>query len=274
MIASAAPRAGASGTRTGIFQEAGTVGVLEGDLAVVGFANLFQVLLGGGCEGVLSLSRNGREKALHLGPRGIRLLRGGRHRRPIGRFLLLSRRVSPEGLDALLLEQRQSGLPLGEIARRKGILSPETIQGVLRRQLADEIYDLFTWTDGTFRFESAAVPPLGESALSRVTLDADAVAIMLEAARRADDLERVQALLPDQGLVPERVVSRVVLDDSAPDPEALEEVAGLVDGRRSVAEIVEASLHSTFGVLAALLWLRDRGAIRLLDPRSIREVPA
>ena len=243
------------------------MGAMEGELAVVGFANLFQVLLNGHCEGILSVSRRGREKVLHLGPRGIRLLRGARHRRPIGRFLLLTRQVSPERLDELLLEQRRSGLPLGEIARQKGILSAQTIHGILQRQLADEIYDLFTWTDGAFRFEAAVSSPPGESALSQVSLDTDAIAIMLEAARRADDLERMQGLLPDLGLVPERIVSKVALDDPSLDVDALEEVSGLVNGRRSIAEIVEQSLYPKFSVLATLLWLRDRGAVRLRDAR-------
>ncbi len=244
------------------------MGAIEGDLGVVGFANLFQVLLNGRSEGVLTLSRPGREKALHLGPRGIRLLRGGRHRRPIGRFLLLSRQVSPERLDEILLEQRRSGLPLGEIARRKGILSAENIHAILQRQLADEIYDLFTWSEGAFRFEASVSSPRGESALSQVLLDADAVSILLEAARRADDLDRVQALLPDLSLVPERIASKVSLDDPQLDVDALEEVSGLVNGRRSIAEIVEQSLHPRFTVLSTLLWLRDKDAVRL-RPASV-----
>jgi hypothetical protein len=257
----------------GLGREATSVPAIEGDLAVVGFANLFQVLLGGSCVGTLTVARSGREKVLHFGPRGIRLLRGGRHRRPIGRFLLLTRKVSPEALDALLVEQKRSGLPLGELARRKGILPAETIHGILQRQLADEIYDLFTWEGGSFRFSATAAVPPGDSALATVTLDADAVAIMLEAARRADDLGRVQSQLPDLGLVPERILSRVTIDDESLDVDVLEEVAGLVNGRRTIAEIVDQSLHPKFSVLNALVWLRDRDALRFREARPL-EVPA
>jgi hypothetical protein len=242
------------------------VGTIEGDLGVVGFANLFQALLSGTSEGILTVSHRGREKVLHLGPRGIRLIRGGRSRRPIGRFLLRARHVSQDRLDELLLEQRGNGLPLGEIALRKGILSAETIHTILQRQLADEVFDLFTWMDGRFRFEAAVSSPRGESALSQVSLDADAVALMLEAARRADELERVQTLLPDSGAVPERIASRVSLDDPELDLDALEEVTGLVNGRRSIAEIVDLSLHPRFTVLSVLHWLREKGAVVLRDP--------
>jgi hypothetical protein len=244
------------------------VGVIEGDLGVVGFANLFQVLLGSRREGVLTVGRQGRVKSFHFGPRGIRLLRGARHRRPLGKFLLLSKKLSPERLDDLLGEQRRTGLPLGELARRKGILSAETIHAVLQRQLAEEIYDLFTWAEGSFRFEASVSAPAGESALSEVALDQDAVSIMLEAARRADDLERVRERLPDLGVVPEKTAASVAVDDPAVDLEALEEVAGLVNGRRSAAEIVELSLFPRFAVLQSLLWLRDRGALRFRESRA------
>jgi hypothetical protein len=58
----------------------------------------------------------------------------------------------------------------------------------------------------------------------------------------------------------------VSLDDPELDLDALEEVTGLVNGRRSIAEIVDLSLHPRFTVLSVLHWLREKGAVVLRDP--------
>ncbi len=243
------------------------MGRVKGDLEVLGIANLLQILTMNRCEGYLTLSMDDQKKVIQFGPSGIRLLSGARRVSPLGEILLRTRKITRPQLVEILLEQPKSGMPLGEFVIRRGILTKDVIDNALREQVSDEIYDLFTWTHGTFDYMGVkdGTPPREEGLLASVVLDGNVMSITLEAARRVDELARIQSVIPDERLIPERLELPVALDDPGLDRDALEEVLPLVDGERSVAEIIEESLYPRFTVLIILYALAQRGVIKIRD---------
>lgn len=244
---------------------------IRGDLRVLGIANLLQALSLSKVEGLLTLWQDPKRKVIQLGPAGMRLIEtGGRRIHPLGEILIRTGRISRPQLEKLLEEQRRTGLRLGELVARRGLLAPGDIENALKEQIAEEIYELFTWSEASFEFvEAPATLPIGEGGpLSEVTLDSNVMSIMLEAARRADELSRLQEGIPDLRLIPERTGRPVAPDDPHLDRSALEALLPLIDGERSVDRLIQDSLFPKFAVLRTLHALVQQGAVQLRERKG------
>jgi CheY-like chemotaxis protein len=243
------------------------MGTIKGDVEVLGISNLLQMLSMAGCKGHLSIFQDNQRKVIHFQDEGIRLVSGARRTNPLGEILMRTGKITRDQLDELLAEQRRTATPLGEIVSRRGILDPAVIQSALREQVAEEIYDLFTWSGATFMFEDGgALPAPGDpSPLANVLLDANVMSLMIEAARRVDELSRIQSVIPDVRLVAERLELPASMDDPSIDRNAIEDILPLVDGERSVGHIIEESLFPKFTVLRTLYGLAQRGVIKIRD---------
>jgi CheY-like chemotaxis protein len=243
------------------------MGTIKGDVEVLGISNLLQMLFMAGCKGYLTILQDNQKKIIHFQDEGIRLVSGARRTNPLGEILMRTGKITRDQLDELLAEQRRTATPLGEIVSRRGILEPAIIQSALREQVAEEVYDLFTWTGATFMFadSGAFTVPGDPSPLANVLLDANVMSLMIEAARRVDELARIQSVIPDVRLVAERLELPASLDDPSLDRNAIEDILPLVDGERSVGHIIEESLFPKFTVLRTLYGLAQRGVIKIKD---------
>lgn len=249
-----------------------SMGKVRGDVRVFGIANLLQMLSLNKSEGFLTVQQDSQKKIIQFGPSGMRLVSAGARRsHPLGEILLRSGKITHAQLDEILSEQRRTGRRLGEVVSRRGVLQEEEIENALREQISEEIYDLFTWADATFEFAEAqgAAAPADEGPLAELTVDANVMSVMLEAARRADELSRIQALIPDLRMVPVRLELPVAMDEPGLDRPVLEAVLPLIDGQRAVSRVVEESLYPKFAVLRTLYGLAQRGAIKLRDPSGV-----
>ncbi|HLF95017.1 MAG TPA: DUF4388 domain-containing protein [Planctomycetota bacterium] len=243
------------------------MGEIRGDVEVLGISNLLQMLSMNRCDGFLTIQQEGQKKVLHFLSEGIRLVSGARRTNPLGEILIRTGRITRDQLDELLAEQRRTGTPLGELVSIRRILEPSVITSALREQVAEEIYDLFTWTGAKFTFlETRDAPlPTDQGPLASVILDANLMSLMIEAARRVDELARIQSLIPDVRLVAERLELPASLDDPSLDRNSIEDILPLVDGERSVGHIIEESLFPKFTVLRTLYGLAQRGVIKIRD---------
>ena len=243
------------------------MGQIKGDVEVLGISNLLQTLSMAGCKGYLTILLEGQKKVIHFLDEGIRLVSGARRTNPLGEILIRTGKITRDQLDELLAEQRRTATPLGEIVSRRGILDPTVIQSALREQVAEEIYDLFTWSGATFYFAESAgfSAPIDTGPLANVILDINVMSLMIEAARRVDELARIQSLIPDVRLVAERLELPASLDDASLDRNAIEDILPLVDGERTVGHIIEESLFPKFTVMRTLYGLAQRGVIKIRD---------
>ena len=242
---------------------------LQGELDLLGIDTLFQALSSRQAEGILDVRCGDQRIVLSLTPAGIRLISGARRTKPLGEILLRAGKITKEQLDSMLAEQRTTATPLGELVVKRGILPQSMIESALRKQVAEEVHDLFSWVGARFEFfapSEAEVPP-DDYPRSAIVLDGSIMSLMLEAARQTDELQQIRALIADDRLIPILTELPGILDDPGLDRPAVEEIVPLVDGVRSVEEILEASLHPKFTVLRTLfglvmsqvLKIRDRG---------------
>jgi hypothetical protein len=69
---------------------------------------------------------------------------------------MLTESMLARALDA---QQREPDKPLGMILTQMGALSVETLEGVIRKQIEEIIYDLLAWEEGFFNFELGEIAP-------------------------------------------------------------------------------------------------------------------
>ena len=117
----------------------------------------------------------------------------------------------------------------------------------------DAVYELFTWTEGTFDFEPAIMPG---SQVEKVSLDPQP--LMLEGARRVDEWTLIEKAIPafDAVFALDRqklLFSKLELSEDQ------RMLIPLFDGRRDVDSLVQESKLSEFAVGKALFGLMNAG---------------
>ena len=226
------------------------MGAIRGDLSVLSIANLVQALVLDRSIGLLTVESGNDRRVLRVSPAGIRLVRGSQRCHRLERVLRRLGRFS--------YEQSGEVLPSGGLITR-----------LVREWMFEEIRDLFTWSRGTFIFQKAlADEHLEDGPFGPFAADCDVTAIALEAARWADELPRIKTVIRDLRQIPATCAAATPLQKSRLDPEAMDDVIRLIDGKRSVIHILQLSVFPRFVVLQILYGLFKEGRIRMPMPES------
>lgn len=128
--------------------------------------------------------------------------------------------------------------------------------GDLRACVEETMYQLFTWTDGSFTFEAGVDCERAE----RVAPPIAPESLMLEGARRVDEWTVIEKRIHGADMVfevsdAEKAADQTTLTDDQ------RTVLGYVDGRRDMARIVDATGLSEFDVGKALYGLLEAGIV-------------
>lgn len=246
------------------------MGILKGDVDILGLGNLLQLLSFNRREGTLTLYKDMERKAIHFGPRGIRLLSSTMKRiNRLGRILLRKRRISRAQLETLLRRQKLEGLKLGQLAVRSGWVTRKDVEEALREQIEEEIFDMFMWQGAAFEFLEG---PSGRAAatdpLAGFSFDVNVTSLLMEAARRQDELLRLRSILHDEEIVLYPAASSVPGSSLGNDLEAARGVLALADGKRTLREIVQASLYPRFATMRAIYRLLALGQLKARDRKG------
>ncbi|MEP6992851.1 MAG: DUF4388 domain-containing protein [bacterium] len=172
----------------------------------------------------------------------------------IGDILLKSGTISQEQLDAAINAQ---GLyrdkRIGELLVAQGAVTRDALHAQIRLQIEEAVYYLFTWTQGTFNFE-ADVHPEEQDLLVSINPES----LLLEGARRVDEWSLIEKKISSLDLVFD--VDRGKLAESGVSlPREQAVVMELLDGRRDVVAVIEASGLGEFEVGKAIYGLVTAG---------------
>lgn len=238
----------------------------KGDLSTIGLAEVFQMISMSQKEGTLVVQDGESRKCIYFGPTGVKLTSTGRRKgMRLGDMLLRAGKVTEDTLNEALESTRISKKKLGEALVENGAITAEEIDQIVRAQIEEEIYDLFLWKKATFEFvEGPPSESLTDPEMHATQLSFDVNGLLLEAVRRADEWNLINQKIPSMDSIFVFVSDRDRAAEDAVAPDALKRVYRLLDGRRTVAEIVEQTGVSRFEVCKGLVDLFDRGRIRLL----------
>jgi CheY-like chemotaxis protein len=245
---------------------------LAGDLAVVSLGEVLSMLKERGQSGVLRVVNTRTRAQVELVFQGGRIDFAGAvgvaDEFLLGRFAVGRGDVTAEALDAVLEERRRATVkpPLfGADLVARGLLTAEQLRRAMVRQTSELAYETLRWTHGFFQL-SRAGDSAGETALGELARGA-ALAInvdrlLLEGFRRVDEWRVIERVVDDFDRVFVRDEAKI--NDLPRATFTREELAvlELVDGRRTVREIVRALRLGSFDVSKVLF--------RLLRTRLIR----
>jgi len=242
---------------------------LSGSLDAMALPDLLQWASRAQKTGTLSLRDDSVVKRIHF---RAGLIIGSSSNDPrdyLGQVLLSEGVITEQQLKEAMDLQAQTRLMLGRILVQRGIVSEARMAGVLRHKAEETVYSLFLWTEAEFEFLDGELPP-GELVLISVHVEE----VLLEGVRRYDTSRKIRAVLPHNRLV--------LAPTSQPLPADLagrsfpKKIHGLVDGQRTVAEIILEAHSSEYNVCQVLYVLVQRGwaAIRSDEAASAGQAPA
>lgn len=113
----------------------------------------------------------------------------------LGQHLLARTSLTEADLEAAFRAQRQSGQPLGRVLVEQGRLTEDELDRVLARKIEDAMYEAFTWSEGEFEFVEGELDP--RAVPIRVPIDWQN--LIMEGARRADEMGRIRQAIPGDG---------------------------------------------------------------------------
>jgi hypothetical protein len=167
------------------------------------------------------------------------------------RFGLITR----EQLETIVGITEQSGKRLGEVAVESGIVSAEKLFSMMAQQVEEVFFAAVHVSDGAFyffdRFEEKNI-------LRRHSLNAGG--LLLEAARRMDEMRFFREKVPSDQYIPVPVSGKKPADDLA-------RVFAECDGKKSIADIGRATGQLEFDVTRSVFQLLSSGCLTVNAPR-------
>jgi tetratricopeptide (TPR) repeat protein len=243
---------------------------IKGNLREASLPDVLQLLAMGQKTGCLAVTDRSNFGYIYFDRGRITYASIVNRRDRLGDLLVKNGLVRATELAAAIEDQAaHPGLRLGEILIRRGAITREQLEQYIRIQIEEAVYFLFTWSQGSFYFEADQRPEEGAMLVS-----INPENLLLEGARRIDEWSLIEKKIPSLELVFEldrqKPVEGIELSDEQ------RKILPLVDGRRSVQELIDESGMVEFDVGKALFGLIQAGFAHPVGRRAqeaAREVP-
>src|SRR5690348_231205 len=242
---------------------------IRGSLKEASLPDVLQLLAMGKKTGCLSVTHRNNFGYIYFDKGRISYASVVNRRDRLGDMLVKNGAVTRRALEeAVLMQDRRRETRLGELLVESGAITMQQLYSAIDVQIREAVYLLFTWNQGTFNFDADVLPDAAEHVVS-----INPESLLLEGARRVDEWSLIEKKIPTFDLVFEvdrakAMVSEVELTEE----QAV--VLELIDGRRDVQGIVDASGLVEFEVGKALYGLMAAGfAHRIGRTAPANELP-
>ena len=236
---------------------------IEGSLQDVGLADICQLLAMGRKTGCLTMTDRSNFGYIYF--RDGRVIFASVLNRPdrLGELLVRNGVITRAQLsEAMEAQAHQRGVRLGEILVRQGALTEQDLQRYVSMQIEEAVYYLFAWSQGSFHFDPDQKPDEGG-----LLVNIPAESLLLEGARRVDEWSLIEKKIPSFDLVFQ--VNKVPGEEEEVElTRQQKKLLPLIDGRRSVEDIIHESGLVEFDVGKALYGLIQAGFVEKGGKRS------
>lgn len=263
---------------------------LEGTLRDFSFADILQLISLQRKTGVLTLKNRGEVVTISFLEGNI-VGSSSLSQHPedrMGLILLKRREISENQLDDALKRQEETLQRLGRILIDQNIVSPDAVRYALSQQILQIVYRVFRWNDGEYHFSQESDIDYDRDLMRPMAADS----IIMEGARMTDEWPFIDQRIPDREMVLAQTLPgqkfEIAEDEGddfddlgfsfveTPEEAPIEAVAKvenrltknqyevylLVNGLRSVTEVILESPLIEFDTCKSLADLIDRGIIR------------
>lgn len=231
---------------------------LVGDLRSFGVSDLLQLIASARHTGTLEIESRGGERAIHFENGEIC---GASCLRPDSKNNLCAvmyrmGMISESDVEVTRrLCRERPGATVREAFEELGLATTEEIVRASERQAKEIVYTILLSPEGRFRFVKGERPPCVEGVRLPVT------DLIMEGARRADEWERIRAVVPDLSLIPKLTVGFSVNPMPLDDEER--HLIACIDGRRNIDAVALAARRFDFDTVRVLAGLIGKGAVEL-----------
>ncbi len=158
---------------------------------------------------------------------------------------------------------------LAVLLTNAGYVTQQDIIESVRKHTLDTVYKLFTWADGSFRFEPTLLP-----IKDRVTVPIDLENVIMEGSRRLKEWERLQEELPnldialrftDRPDVQLRTINLTVEEWRA---------VSFINPRNTIRQIAQYNNMSEFQIRRIVYGLLQAGLVEIVQPEGVEAQPA
>lgn len=167
-------------------------------------------------------------------------------------FLKTIHRLSDEQFAGIESIRRESHRDLEDLLVNGRYLEPEELSSDLERQILDDLMQMTRWNSGSYEFDPERRWP--NPPLVRLSIEG----VLIEVARRGDELKRYNEALPDRGEV---LLVRDLPDPNEPLTEEERDLFGIMDGRHTVDEVIEHASLTEYEATEALFRMLEAGWI-------------
>jgi hypothetical protein len=235
---------------------------LQGKIGRFTLPEIFQLIANTRKSGTLGIQKDDDIVMIYFKLGQIIYAYGPRQTFHIGQLLKDRGRITVGQLDeAVSMQSRvKSSRRLGQILLEKKFIDRADLEEVVRSQIEELIYSLLSWESGSFKFYENQFPTDEE-----ITVSLSVENVILEGLRRLDEINRIREAVPD--------FSQVLTITPAP-PERKKEISlqseewnllSLVNGRRTISEIADASDLPRTDALSKLAALKLAGLVAVID---------
>jgi len=159
--------------------------------------------------------------------------------------------------------EARSDKDLGTLLIQSGHLTQNDIVASVKAYVLDVVYRLFSWVDGTFRFEPSQLPPN-----DRIVVKVDLENVIMEGSRRIKEIERLKDELPDLDVAlrftdrPDARLRNINL--------SVEEwrVVSFINPKNTMRQIAQANNMSEFQIRKIIYGMLQAGLVELVTPQG------
>jgi hypothetical protein len=240
---------------------------LEGELRDFNILEVIQLLGQQGKTGVLrvwGLGKRGDEAGIYFSEGRITHATSTQRTKgdTLGERLVKTGIISRDDLQAALQSQKKSGRFLGEIVVEGGVVEEQVVLNALYTQVHELVYEVFRLQEGRFKFQAL---PVGKSPTLSVQLNADEV--MLNILKMVDEWPEIEKKVPPSTMILQK--AGTLEKHGITLSEDQDAVYRLVDGVKSVQDIIDMSLLGKFATLEILASLLEEGNVKEVGIKKV-----
>jgi hypothetical protein len=232
---------------------------LSGNLRTVSFPDILQLLSTGKKTGILECKTSSRQKEVAFRDGNVIYASSLNSSEDLlGNMLLKRGKLSKSDLERAITLHKQTGRQLGTTLIDMDLFEKEEIGVVLKMQIEEIVYNLFSWREGDFIFHENAQPRNAPFVLELNTMN-----VIMEGTRRIDEWTEIQKVLPpDDALLRIAKAPRSEEEDVTLSVDEFR-MLSLINGERTLPQLLDMSPMGEFVTCRAVYKLILNGLIEV-----------
>lgn len=235
--------------------------MLQGTLNDFSLPDVFSLLALTKKSGALRVAKDHTDGRVYFRDGAICLALSDAKRVPLVARLVSAGLVDEAQLRAMVDEHSGSSLAVTEALLTSGQVEDRVLGALLREQIVDAVFELMRLQEGDFSFDAS------EPGLSRgVALSV--VEVVGEASRRLEEWQTISSRIASRHAVLAMVPAGADTREGITLANEQWDLLALIDGRRTVSEVVELTGKGEFATCRVLGDLVDAGLVEAQDPAT------